>query len=126
MAFKGLRLTWEELSDKGRRPWHYWTKDTPPGQKTLEVWRRFATRLAQEKGARWACGLCKRPIGLVKGRGGQPRGQYGLLQVSVPGGYRLKPRRRKICYVCAWNLMAYLEMLEWEGKMDGEEPEVLK
>ncbi len=90
--------------------WHRRRVDQP-AERQLRRWRRLAEKLAKLRGARWACGLCKRPIGDEAKR----RGSYGRLLVRTPQGFRSRWRVRKLCYSC-W-VMVCAQIDRWEAQL---------
>lgn len=102
--------------DDPRPPWHkpYSKRQAVPDATTLTSWRREARLRAKARwGARWACELCKRPIGLAA-TGDQPdKGVYGLLWLRAPRAYRTTMFRRKVCYECYERVAAQIR--EWES-----------
>jgi len=86
-------------------PWSY-HRDEVPNRFTLAAWRRVASRIAREKGALTACGICKRPLH-----------SYGRFMLKHPMSHG-KSRQRKICTICADLLVTLLDILEWHGASD--------
>lgn len=78
---------------KDPTPWRSY-KGEKPTWETLARWRLRATELARSRGAKWACGLCKRPLG--------PRGAHGWVRL-----WWQKKRDRRVCYAC-WVTVGHL------------------
>jgi len=103
-------LTWA-VKVARRPPWDY-TREEIPSRFTLASWRRVAVRLAKEKGALTACGICKRPLH-----------SYGRFMLKHPRSLG-KSRKRKICIICADLLTTMLDVLEWHGASDNLPAEI--
>ena len=86
-------------------PWTY-HRSQIPDRFVLARWRRVAARIAREKGALTACGICKRPLH-----------SYGRLMLKHPMSHG-KSRKRKICRICADLLTTFLDVMEWYGASD--------
>jgi hypothetical protein len=112
----------DPLPDARTPPWRRDGRPRRPSRWTLARWRSLANKRARERGARWACDLCKRPIG----NAAAGTGCYGQITLTVPGAWRQRPLRRRICFDC-WTLARnYVEMCEAEGAGDRLEAEVIE
>ena len=83
-------------------PWKKY-KGERPDKSTLRRWRKTAEKYGRAKGARWACGVCKRPIGTA----GKGRGTSGWFTLYASGAWRQIGKKRRLCYAC-WATLDYL------------------
>jgi hypothetical protein len=84
-----------------------WRKDRkmPPGMQALSNWRGYAQRAAIKAGARWSCGICKRPIG----DGVRQIGRHGMVIVRGAVERGMKRRICSLCHVMFKNFMVQME-----------------
>jgi hypothetical protein len=85
-------------------PWQR-TKANLPHRSTLQRWRVRADKLAKEKGCRWSCDLCK--VALKR--------CYGWVWLRVPGPWRVRPTKRRLCYSCFLQVDTFIKQLEAES-----------
>ena len=107
----GRALRWARVRAKRAAALRTKLKRTPPwrrlpkaklAESALRAWRRFAEAAAKAKGARRACGLCKRAtMGAAK------------VTVKFPWG-TTTPRWRWLCSECCRNVVWWLEDQEYE------------
>ena len=82
-------------------PWRKLPKSAHT-RHVLRAWRRYADRAAKIKGARHACGLCKRAM-------------QGMARVAIYTPWpAFAPRWRWLCSECRLALIAHLDVLEYE------------
>jgi hypothetical protein len=96
------------------RPWYKWTRPGNPVRSTLKRWRRLAAKNARLHGARWACGLCKRPMG----NEAEQTGSFGQLLLRAPGSWGYLWHRRRICMSCFQLILDQID--RWETTLHND------
>jgi hypothetical protein len=96
------------------KPWQKHREGLPPNE-TLRDWRVIADRYAREQGARWACNLCKRPMGVLGEKAKQMRHQPGWFALRRPAKWTTPGVKRRICLNCYMSAMQWMKEREAEG-----------
>ena len=111
------------MPKRTKPPWCY-PRRQMPHKSTLLRWRRLADRLAQAKGAAFACHLCKRPMGRLS----DEETPAAWIWLRRPGQWRVPIVKRRLCYNCTVTLKTKIDELEAQGAREhlpqeaGQEP----
>lgn len=95
-------------------PWVTYQRDNPgktPERSTRDRWNRLAAKWAKKVGARWACRICKRPMGDMA----KNVGRYAEINLRAPSMWLTQPRKFKLCLGCYHTVRVLLEKMEGQG-----------
>jgi hypothetical protein len=89
---------------KDPTPWRTYQTKHPgdvPGKDVLAKWRKQRRALAKSAGARFVCDICGRPLH-----------RYGYVWLRTPRAWRVRPRKRSICFACYTSIDVLLDQME--------------